>query len=98
MNDEVFCHDGIVSTQPIPDDHSFYIIPNPADDEINVGIDGIAFERNEWFLVDILGRKIKSGTLENHSGTQRIEVADVPTGIYYFLSNNFSSAISIQRI
>ncbi len=95
--DDVYCDEGIVSTKAIGVDRTFSIFPNPADDEINVVTGGRFLEDNNWFLVDILSRRVKSGVLENYSETQKIDVSNLPNGIYYFSSNGFSKVLSIQN-
>lgn len=95
-NDDMHCIDNLVSTQPIAE-NSFSISPNPANSEITLHWNSETTHDLIWKLIDVHGRVLKSGQLNNNSRVETIDVSSLSEGIYYFISDNGSGTVVIQR-
>jgi len=94
--DDLFCIDRIVNTNEIPD-HSFSAFPNPANSIINITYPTQSTSPILWNLVNVYGRIVKKIKTENNTGQLTIDVVDLPSGIYFINSENYSKTIIIQH-
>ena len=66
-------------------DNDILVIPNPANDEIRIDLQGIIGNNTSASIVDILANTIKNLTISGR--TQTIDISDLPPGIYFLILN-----------
>lgn len=69
-----------VGVTEVPDELAFEVTPNPASDQLNLLVPGTQDEAVNWFLYDIMGRRVLSGT--GFSPVQITLPDGLPAGLY----------------
>ncbi|MFZ1679097.1 MAG: T9SS type A sorting domain-containing protein [Saprospiraceae bacterium] len=73
------------------------VFPNPVNDMINITYSTQITTPILCSLVDVYGLKVKNIKLDMNSDHSSIDVADLPSGIYFINSGYFSKTIVIQH-
>jgi hypothetical protein len=64
-------------------ENQFLVFPNPADKQISIsGIDG---KGGDLELRDLTGRSVRVISAPVHSEVVRMDISDLPSGVYFFL-------------
>jgi len=90
-NDDLYCVDNTVSTQPIIE-NLFSVYPNPADKEIEV-ILLTEYTDSKWSLIDTYGRILKKGAFIQSNSS--INISELPEGIYFLIGDRVYEKIII---
>jgi len=61
----------------IASSNSSFVFPNPANDFVNIKVNGISY--SEYIITDITGRIIKSGRIDRN----KVSVAELKDGVYF---------------
>ncbi|MGB3080892.1 MAG: T9SS type A sorting domain-containing protein [Saprospiraceae bacterium] len=94
--DDMYCSGTIVKTIE-SEASSFFCFPNPATSLVNITYPTQLTSSVLWNLVDVYGRKIKTVQTENNSDHLTIEIANIPSGMYFINSGDFSKTVVIQH-
>jgi hypothetical protein len=65
-----------------------FLFPNPAQDIININFINFEPSIEKVEIIDILGRTIMTGTYENPSEQMKLDISDLPAGVYMAGINN----------
>ncbi len=82
-------------------DAGFVVYPNPAREEVFVNLSDALANSSRIELSDLTGRTILSQVVSSNNSTQRLNVSDLPSGIYqviiYHETGRFSKKLSLVK-
>ena len=92
---ELYSFSDVVMVEFIPDLTTFSILPNPANDYIDVKMSGNKEGQTyDLMFIDLSGRIIKSTPIINN---KRIDISDIPTGVINAQFINQTSGITFNK-
>ena len=92
--------DAVISVEPLPDDVSILIYPNPTSDVVYIDVDGSFEDEMIYRLYDELGQVIATDVLIE---SQEIDLQDHMSGVYFLeisssSDGNLFDSYQIQKI
>jgi hypothetical protein len=94
---DAYFEDLTVSTAEIYSVNAFTLYPNPASSVLNIKCNKPSGDNLNYEIIDVNGRNIKEGRLDNMTHENQINIHNIPCGVYVIKLYNSTLTTSQLR-